>query len=310
MKKKRILVTGDSQIRINKIKEIFSEESFEIVNKVLNKDIINELTNESIDLMIVNLDMSLFTEYELVKNVRSDYTKDLIPIIVINNNADIGQKLDFLSLGADDYLYYPFNDQELYFRTINLIKRVSRNRDVNPLTGLRGNAEIQNQITDNIESGEGFAVLYCDLDNFKAYNDVYGFDNGDKVIKKVAEVLNNDVNFYGNSNDFIGHIGGDDFVIITTPDRMDALGNAITHDFDKSILNFYSPEDRENGYITAKNREGELKKFPIVSISVAGVTSEIRRLICTAQVAEIAAEVKKYAKSISGSSYVKDRRAR
>ena len=308
MKKKKILVTGDSQIRLQKIKDIFSEDSFEIINKVLNKDIINELETENIDLMIVNLDMSLLSEYELVKTVRSDYTKDLIPIIVINNNADIGQKLDFLSLGADDYLYYPFNEQELYFRTINLIKRVSRNRDVNPLTGLRGNAEIQNQITDNIESGESFAVLYCDLDNFKAYNDVYGFDNGDKVIKKVAEVLNNDVNFYGNPNDFIGHIGGDDFVVITTPDRMDALGRAIAQDFDKNILNFYSPEDRKNGYITAKNREGEVKQFPIISISIAGVTSEIRRLICTAQVAEIAAEVKKYAKSIPGSSYVKDRR--
>ena len=252
MKRKRILVTGDSQLRIHKIKSIFPEESFEIINMISNEEIMNELTSENIDLMIVNLDMSWFSEYELVKKVRADYTKDLIPIIVINNNADLGQKLDFLSLGADDYLYDPFNNQELYFRTINLIKRVSRNRDVNPLTGLRGNAEIQNQITDNIESGQNFAVLYCDLDNFKAYNDVYGFDNGDKVIKKVAEVLNQDVNFYGNSNDFIGHIGGDDFVVITTPDRMDALGNAITHDFDKNILNFYTPKDRENGYIMTR----------------------------------------------------------
>lgn len=310
MKKKRILVTGDSQLRIHKIKSIFPEDSFELIQKVSNEDIFNELTSENIDLMIVNLDMSWFSEYELVKMVRADYTKDLIPIIVINNNVDLGQKLDFLSLGADDYLYDPFNNQELYFRTINLIKRVSRNRDVNPLTGLRGNTEIQNQISDNIEAGQSFAVLYCDLDNFKAYNDVYGFDNGDRVIKKVAEVLNFDVNFYGNSNDFIGHIGGDDFVVITTPDKMDVLGRAITQDFDKNILNFYNLEDRENGYIITENRDGELKKFPLVSISIAGVTSDVRRLICTAQVAEIAAEVKKYAKSIQGSSYVKDRRSK
>jgi len=310
MKKKRILVTGDSQVRNNQIKNVFSEDSYEIINKVQFNDIIKELETEQIDLMIVNLDMSLFNEYELVKAVRDDYTKDLIPIIVINNNADIGQKLDFLSLGADDYLYYPFNDKELFFRTSNLIKRVSRNRDVNPLTGLRGNTEIQNQISDNIESGNQFAVLYCDLDNFKAYNDVYGFDNGDKVIKKVAEVLNESVDFYGNPTDFIGHIGGDDFVVITTPDRMDELAKAVIANFDKIILDFYNSEDRENGYIITKNREGDIKKFPLISISVAGVTSEIRRLICPAQVAEIAAEVKKYAKSILGSSYVKDRRTK
>jgi len=310
MKRKRILVTGESAIRVQKIRNIFSEDSFEIIHKVSNSKIIKELTNEDIDVMIVNLDMSLFAEYELVKEVRTDYTKDLIPIIVINDNADVGQKIDFLSLGADDYLYYPFNEKELYFRTINLIKRISRNRDVNPLTGLRGNAEIQNQISDNIQNGKGFAVLYCDLDNFKAYNDVYGFDNGDKVIKKVAEVLNNDVSYYGNTSDFIGHIGGDDFVIVTTPDRMDLLGNAIASDFDKKVMEFYTPQDREKGYITTQNREGQLKKFPLISISVAGVTSEIRRLICTAQVAEIAAEVKKYAKSIQGSTYVKDRRGK
>ncbi|MBQ7668845.1 MAG: diguanylate cyclase [Clostridia bacterium] len=308
MKKKRILVTGDSVVRINNLKEVFKEEFYEVVNKVLTSDITAELNNENVDLLIVNLERSIFDEFELVKMIRNDYTKDLLPIIVINDNADIGEKIEFLSMGVDDYLYYPFNEQELYFRTINLLKRVSRNRDVNPLTGLSGNVEIQSQISDNIDSGELFGILYCDLDNFKAYNDVYGFENGDRVIKKVADVLNNVVGHYGGDTDFIGHIGGDDFVVITSPERMDAMGSKIAEEFSKDILNFYNPDDRKNGYITAKGRDGTVKQFPIMSISVAGVTNEVRRLICPAQVAEIAAEVKKLAKSIAGSSYVKDRR--
>jgi diguanylate cyclase (GGDEF)-like protein len=308
MRKKKILITGDSLIRIEKITNVFEGQNHDIITSSDFSDIIKNISEHIIDLLIINVDMGVFNEIELVKKIRSDYMNDLMPIIILSSNADIGQKLDFLTLGVDDYLYYPFNEREMYLRTVNLLKRVDRNRDVNPLTGLSGNIEIQNHIVENIESGKEFAVLYCDLDNFKAYNDVYGFSSGDRVIKMVAEILNIVVNKVGNSDDFIGHIGGDDFVVMTVPERSDNIGNKIVEEFDKRILTFYNAEDREKGFIISKDRAGQVKNFPLMSISVAGVTTNTRRLICAPQVAEIAAEIKKYAKSIKGSIYVKDRR--
>lgn len=308
MRKKKILITGDSQIRIEKIKNVFAGQNHDIMTSADFSEIIRNINEHMIDLLIINVDMGVFNEIELAKKVRKEYMNDLMPIIVLSSNADIGQKLDFLALGVDDYLYYPFNEREMYLRTMNLLKRVDRNRDVNPLTGLSGNIEIQNHIMDNIEAGRAFAILYCDLDNFKAYNDAYGFSSGDRVIKMVAEVLNTVVSNAGNSDDFVGHIGGDDFVVISVPERSDDIGNRIIEEFDKRILTFYNAEDREKGFIVSKDRAGAVKNFPIMSISVAGVTTNTRRLICAPQVAEIAAEIKKYAKSIKGSIYVKDKR--
>ena len=196
----------------------------------------------------------------------------------------------------------------MFLRAKNIIERVSKNRDVNPLTKLSGNTEIEEQMTYEIEHGNSFAVLYCDLDNFKAYNDAYGFENGDKVIKAVADTLVATINEVGTHEDFIGHIGGDDFVVITVPSRMDVIAQTVIDKFASKVKNFYNAHDLGNGYIIAKGREETERKYPLISISVAGVSSDVRRLICPSQVAEIAAVIKKNAKSKGGSLYLKDER--
>lgn len=308
MRKKKILIVGHSLQRMEIYKNIFSKDLYDIVAGVDCNDVVEILNNTLIDLLIINLEMSLSRELELVKDIRSDPSKDLFPIIVVNDNPDIGQKIEFLSLGVDDYLHFPFNETEMFLRAKNIIKRVSKNRDVNPLTKLSGNTEIEEQMTYEIEHGNEFAVLYCDLDNFKAYNDVYGFENGDKVIKAVADTLTATINEVGTLQDFIGHIGGDDFVIITTPDRMDIIGQTVVEKFSSKTKTFYNAHDLEVGYIIAKGREEVERKYPLISISVAGVSSLVRRLICPSQVAEIAAVIKKRAKSMGGNMYLKDER--
>lgn len=306
MRKKKILIVGHALQRIDIYKNIFSEDLYETITGVDCDDVLDILKNSLVDLLIINLEMSLSRELELVKAIRSDSSKDLFPIIVVNDNPDVGQKLEFLALGVDDYLHYPFNEREIFLRAKNIIKRVSKNRDVNPLTKLSGNTEIEEQISYEIEKGNDFAVLYCDLDNFKAYNDVYGFENGDKVIKSVAETLAETINEVGTIDDFIGHIGGDDFVIVTVPDRMDEIGQKVIDKFSAKSKTFYNAHDLAAGYIIAKGREETERKYPLISISVAGVSSLVRRLICAAQVAEIAAGIKKKAKSMGGSLYLKD----
>lgn len=308
MRKKKILIVGHSLQRIDIYKSIFSGDLYELIAGVDCDEVMEILTNNLIDLLIINLEMSLSKELSLVKKIRSDASKDLFPIIIVNDNPDIGQKIEFLTLGVDDYLHYPFNETEMFLRAKNIIKRVSKNRDVNPLTKLSGNIEIEEQITYEIQQGNDFAVLYCDLDNFKAYNDAYGFENGDKVIKAVADTLSATINEVGTPEDFVGHIGGDDFVIITTPDRMDIIGQTIIDKFSAKSKSFYNAHDLAAGYIIAKGREETERKYPLISISVAGVSSLVRRLICPSQVAEIAAVIKKKAKNMGGSLYLKDER--
>ncbi|MEK6581357.1 MAG: diguanylate cyclase, partial [Nitrospirota bacterium] len=146
------------------------------------------------------------------------------------------------------------------------------------------------------------------LDNFKVFNDRYGYARGSEVIKANASIIENTVEEHGISDDFIGHIGGDDFIVVSSPDRYKKICNAIIDAFDKMIPDFYDPEDRKKGYIEGKTRQGQEMTFPIMTVSIAVVTNQHRKLINTIQVGELAAELKDYAKSIPGSLYVVDKR--
>ncbi|MEL7658032.1 MAG: diguanylate cyclase, partial [Bacillota bacterium] len=218
-------------------------------------------------------------------------------------------KLIGLELGADDYITKPFNNRELLSRVKNTLRRIDRNRGANPLTGLPGNLEIQAEINSRIEKKVPFAIVYADLDNFKAYNDVYGFAKGDIVIKMTADILTDEIRDFGNRDDFIGHIGGDDFVFITNPENAEVICNGVIISFDKRIKELYHKEDIEAGFILTLNRLGASIEYPIMSISLAIITNERRSFQNHLQVAEVAAELKKKAKSLSGSNFVKDLRS-
>jgi diguanylate cyclase (GGDEF)-like protein len=190
------------------------------------------------------------------------------------------------------------------------LRRADRDQNSNPLTKLPGNSIINRTITQRLSSP--LAVLYADLDNFKAYNDKYGFNMGDKIIQYAADTLSFAVRNYGNSNDFLGHVGGDDFVIISTPDKSEIISAHICEEFDKTITQFYNQEDKERKKIVAYDRQGILREFPLVSISIAIITNEKRELVSPTQIAHIAAELKHYVKTkpdgTVGSNFAKDRR--
>lgn len=182
-------------------------------------------------------------------------------------------------------------------------------KGANPLTGLPGNITISSRIDMNINMGKIFAVLYCDLDNFKAYNDKYGFIKGDDAIlysrDKLVEVSETE----GMHNIFVGHEGGDDFVIITPYDCWELYAQRFVEAFDKDIGQFYNSTDRKNGYISSVNRQGEPQKFPLMSMSIAVVTNAKRKFTHHAEIVQVAAEVKKVAKKIEGSGYKLDERS-
>jgi GGDEF domain-containing protein/CHASE3 domain sensor protein len=180
--------------------------------------------------------------------------------------------------------------------------------DASPLTRLPGGIAIENVLKKRIESGQSLAFCVLDLDNFKAFNDRYGYANGSEVIKEAARIIESSVKLKGSSEDFIGHVGGDDFVVITTPDYMREISTEIINQFDHRIPGFYDPEDRARGYILGKTRQGIDMQFPIMSISIAIVTNELRTLTNPLEASEIAAELKDYAKTIPKSVFVVDKR--
>jgi len=180
--------------------------------------------------------------------------------------------------------------------------------DASPLTKLPGSIATENVVKKRIDVGAEIAFCLVDIDNFKSFNDRYGYARGNDVIKATAKIIELTVAEYGASDDFVGHIGGDDFIFVTTRERCEKICNAVIELFDKTIPGFYDPEDRERGFLSGLTRQGQEASYPLISISIAVVTNNKRELINHIQIGEIAAELKDYAKSLPGSVYVVDRR--
>ncbi len=176
--------------------------------------------------------------------------------------------------------------------------------DANPLTRLPGGSAVENVLKDRLRSGTPLAFCLIDIDNFKAFSDRYGYARGSDVIRTTAGLIESAVARCGAREDFIGHIGGDDFVVLTTPDRYRRICNEVTRSFDEIIPSYYDREDRLKGFIRGRTRQGEDALFPIATISIAVVTNEGQDLACHTHVGELAAELKEYAKSLPGSIYV------
>jgi diguanylate cyclase (GGDEF)-like protein len=305
---KKILIIDDTELMVKIISDILTEAGYDVFSASNGHEGIQKVREEKPDLVLLDVVMPGIDGFEVCKILRDDDSNNLMPIIILTAQDNDDDKLSGLELGADDYIIKPFNPRELLGRVRNTLRRIDRNRSANPLTGLHGNIEIQTEINQKIAKKLKFNVIYADLDNFKAFNDVYGYANGDTAIKLTADIISDDVNTFGAANDFVGHVGGDDFIIITTADKSEQICKAIVSDFDKKIIKLYTDEDRENGFIFTENRMGEKIKYPIMSISLAVVSNEKRNIISHIQVSELAAELKKKAKAIKGSIYVYDKR--
>lgn len=305
---KKILVIEDTELMQSMIRDILTKEGYEVYSAYSGEEGLDKIPAIKPDLIILDIVMPGMSGFDVCRILRADESNNLTPIIMLTAQVSEDDKLIGLELGADDYIIKPFNSRELVSRVRNTLVRIERNRCANPLTGLSGNIEIQSELNYRLANKRKIAVIYCDLDNFKAFNDVYGFAKGDSAIKLTADIIRDAVQYVGNRDDFIGHIGGDDFVIITSWDKYENICKMIIEDFDNKILFLYNEEDREKGYITTINRLGQERNFPIMTISLAVVTNERRYFENALEIAEVAAEVKKYVKTLEGSNYMKDRR--
>ncbi len=308
MFKKKILIIDDTELMVKLTTDILKEKGYDVVSASNGVDGIKMVMSEKPDLVLLDVVMPGIDGFEVCKLLRKDESNNLMPIIMLTAQGNEEDKLAGLELGADDYITKPFNPRELISRVKNTLLRIDRNRLANPLTGLPGNIEIQSEINYRIAKEMIFSILYLDVDNFKAYNDAYGFSRGDSAIKLIADILMDNVRTFGSKNDFTGHIGGDDFVIVTSPECADILCENIIKDFDERVPELYSDADKQSGFISTTNRRGYITRYPIMTVSIAVVSNENRVLCNHLQVGEIAAELKKKAKSVTGSVYLKDMR--
>jgi diguanylate cyclase (GGDEF)-like protein len=232
-----------------------------------------------------------------------------IPVIMLTARFELKDRLKCLSDGANDYMTKPYEVDELLIRVRNLLMWSRTQRDANPLTGLPGNVAIEKEFQHRVANKETFAFLYLDIDHFKAFNDYYGYRKGDEALGHLADLLVAAVRDNGSPGDFVGHVGGDDFVVIGTPKTAQEVVRGLLDEFDRTVPDLYDAHAREQGFIEVSDRRGRLKRFPIMTLTVAGVTNEGRQLRHVGEICDIAAELKHVGKQYERSVLVWERRS-
>jgi diguanylate cyclase (GGDEF)-like protein len=308
MYKLKILIVDDDP-DIRDLIEATVEGEYLTAQAGNGKEAIEKAKSENPDLVILDYNMPDMTGVDVCKHLRHDPLFIHLPILMLTGKGEIEDKVRGLEAGVDDYMVKPFVPQELIARVRMIIRRSTINLDANPLTRLPGNVSIGKDLEERIRTGEKFAVLYIDLNNFKAVNDYYGFQRGDEVIKETARILINSVQVKGTTKDFVGHIGGDDFVIITTLAGAEEMAKYVIAEFDKSAPQFFDEKDRIKGRIETKGRDGLVQEVGFPTVAIGVITNETREFTHTAEISSIGADLKKLAKKFTTSKYVFDRRA-
>jgi len=267
------------------------------------------ITEEKPDLVLLDVIMPGMDGYEVCRRIKEDVATASIPVIMLTSRSESEDKLRGLGRGANDYVTKPYELAELLARVRNILQWSRMQRDANPLTGLPGNIAIENEMRARLASRQEFAFMYVDVDNFKAFNDFYGFRRGDEVIRLVAAILLGAVSVGGAGDAFVGHVGGDDFVLIAEACCAAAIADEIVREFDTKIPKLYDAEHRAQGYIETHGRRGETRRFPIMTVTIAAVTNRSRALAHVGQISRAATELKEFGKKQNGSIVVWERRA-
>jgi len=261
------------------------------------------------DLVLLDVMMPRIDGFEVAQRLRKNPQTANTSIIMLTAKALSADKVTGLQSGADDYIIKPFDPIELLARVKGTLRRAKEMRNLSPLTGLPGNIRIQEEIERQVREGRPFAVLYCDLDNFKTYNDQKGFVRGDRLIQATARIIQDAVMDSDGAGGFVGHVGGDDFVAVVDPEEAEQVALGICQRFDANRTEFYEPEDLERGFVRMEDRKGLMQDIPIVGVSIGIASSSRRAFAHYGEAVSVATEMKQFAKRENGSSYAIDRRA-
>jgi diguanylate cyclase (GGDEF)-like protein len=303
-----VLVVDDDEQVTRLVKRVLERAGFECVAVNDGNDAHDAAVEWRPDIILLDLMLGDTTGDQILTTLRADFRTRLIPVVFLTVRDSLQDKVEHLLAGADDYVTKPFVAEELIARLRAVMSRSTSARELSPLTGMSGNSDILREISRRLAQQERFAVLYPDIDSFKSYNDHYGFLRGDDVIKTLATIILEVLEQNFSPQHFAGHVGGDDFVVLTDPNMAETLASEITRRFDAATPALYDPVDRLQGWIESKERSGGTLRSPLVSVSIGIVNAEPGSYTSAAALAARAAEVKGVAKRMPGSKWVLDRR--
>ncbi|MGP1608336.1 MAG: diguanylate cyclase domain-containing protein [Clostridium sp.] len=304
-----IVIDDKSSLLTLNIRKSISEKMEQIrVTKKKTSELMEVLKNIP-TLIIINEDELEFNIKDVIRLIKNDDDNAITPIIVVSSNSSKKHKMELLQEQILYYVRTPIEPEYVYHIIKNVVDLLYINRRISPLTGLPGNVQIKAETKKRLLKKEVFAILYLDLDNFKSYNDIYGFAEGDRIIKTTGKVITN--NIYNNEkieDAFVGHIGGDDFVALVSKTNYEKLCQDILKEFEDKIPEYFNKEDLEKGYLEVPNRSGVMEKFPLTSLSIGVVEILPNTFKNVLEIGEIGAQVKKKAKQITGNSYYINKR--
>ncbi len=302
-----VLVVDADPRRSAQIKHCLEQDGFSVLCADTNMAVLQAIHANPPACAILQYEVGRGSFNGLLQDLKGDNIYGHLPIILLTA-PELLPHIDWMDCPADDYVTIPVDDRELCTRVKLSLARTQRDIYANPLTGLPGNIPIMREAERRLSMGEPFAMAYIDVDNFKAFNDKYGFSRGDEVLRMTARILLNAVRHAGGPSAFAGHVGGDDFVFIVKPDRVEATAQLVCDNFDLLAPDFYDADDRARGCIESKDRAGNPRTFPLMSCSIAVIDTSVSLITHVADMVSRAAEIKKLAKSFEGSNYVVDRR--
>lgn len=297
-----ILVVEDERLIARLLKETLQIEGYQVVTVLRGEDAVQYALRETPHLVLLDMKLPDMDGYNVVERLRANPKTMHIPILILSALDDCASKVRAFELGADDYITKPFDTDELLARVRTQLRRVQQNF-LSPLIGLPGGYQVELAIKRKLACADPWSILYLDLDNFKAFNDVYGFLTGNDLIRLVGRICQRVVRDYGNPDDFVGHIGGDDYVVVTTPDRANNLCALINTAYKLESRPLYHPEDLRRGFISGVDRKGRPYQFPLVSLSIGVVNNQVRRSHTLQEVSYLAAEAKCQAKQANDNVY-------
>jgi len=306
--KQKILIVDDDPLMRRIVAQSLDRAAYDILEAESGLAGVTAAIEQPPDLILLDVMMPEMDGFEVIRRLRAHPLTQNVPIILLTALGEMTEKVYGMQLGADDYMTKPFDPRELRARVQTHLRRSEHYLQSSPLTNLPGNHAIHQVITKRIENHEPLAVIYFDLSNFKSYNDTYGWLAGDRVIQHLSTIIVQAALSGSDRDIFVGHVGGDDFVIVTRPDAAEEIARAATQEFDRQIPDFYAATDRVRGYLEIADRQGEVRRVPFITLGAAIVTNTHRRLENAVQVAQIAAEVKRYLKTLTGSQVVFERR--
>ena len=307
--KPRILVADDEPNLRRILQILLEQEGFEVYMAEDGQQAWDALRQFNPDLVLLDAMMPKMDGFEVLDKIRADFETCQLPVVILTAKGEGADKVKGLKGGANDYVIKPFDQEELLLRITNILAASREQREANPLTGLPGNRAIEREIEARIRTGKHFGFMYVDIDRFKSYNDCYGYSRGDQAISFLAGVLIGCSRKYGSGRDFVGHVGGDDFVLITEPDYSGDLARRVIEEFAAGVASLHDPEDVSRGHLKVQSRTGKIECIPLITLTVALVENARDRFEHPGQVSGTIAELKRYGKSLMYSVVVRERRS-